>query len=76
MAIPIAMIGWVVLLWWVRAAERCGYRGVRPFSVMVRPGLASMERLASICHWAQDVCVHEPVQCEYQAASALGLGPL
>ncbi|KAK9831441.1 hypothetical protein WJX81_005019 [Elliptochloris bilobata] len=34
MAIPIAMIGWVTLMWWVRAAQRCGFRGVRPFTVM------------------------------------------
>ena len=36
-AIPIAMIGWVTLMWWVRAAERCGFRGTRPFTVMARP---------------------------------------
>ena len=36
MAIPIAMIGWVTLMWWVRAAQRFGFRGVRPFTVMVR----------------------------------------
>lgn len=36
MAIPIAMIGWVTLMWWVRAAQRFGFRGIRPFTVMVR----------------------------------------
>ena len=41
MAIPIAMIGWVTLMWWVRVAQRCGFRGTRPFTVMVRPCLSA-----------------------------------
>ena len=53
MAIPITIIGWATLMWWVRAAQRCGFRGTRPFTVMVRPCLGLQVAAAGLVRCAR-----------------------